>query len=292
MKPAPTGAKVGAIGRFIKSSWRKGMKDPSLLISLAASLVVASVFILAGIQKIRGRAAFERSLDSYAFIAPEVRRSLSILLPPLEVALGVAVLTLQYPLISATLLLVLLGAFSIASIRAFGWRGAADCGCFGATARRATTLSLLRRNLSLMVLAALPACLSAASSTVTDVAAGGLLVVCFTLLSGQVGWQSVRQSIVSDVPANSSRRQLLRGLIGMGGLGVTAVAAAVLEGGATAEAACEPCQSCADEYAFIGCSTPCCAYYFVRPRQRCSSSCYSCGSWRIETFCGIPGCGC
>jgi hypothetical protein len=268
------------------------VKDPSFFISLAAALVVGMTFIVAGAQKIRGRAAFESALNAYAFIPPEARRNLSFLLPPLEVALGVAVLTLQYPLVSGVLSIVLLAAFSVASIRAFGWKGAADCGCFGAAGRKATTLALLRRNTSLMALAALPAWLAGASSPIAEAAAGVLLVLCLASLSTRVRLPEISRSMASDAPVNRSRRQLLRGLAGMGGLGVAAVAAAVLDRPSTAEAACEPCQSCADEYAFIGCSTPCCAYYFVRPRMRCNASCYSCGAWRIETFCGIPGCGC
>src|SRR5688572_28917449 len=82
--------------------------ESSFLIALAAALVVGPVMLIAGVLKTRQRGAFEASLQSYAFVPTSLRRPLSFAIPALEAALGVAVLTLQLPVLAGVATAILL----------------------------------------------------------------------------------------------------------------------------------------------------------------------------------------
>ena len=110
--------------------------EPNFFIALAAALVVGPVMIVAGVLKARQRGVFESSLQSYAFVPPNLRRPLSFGIPALEAALGVAVLTLQVPTAAGLATAILLLMFTAATVKAAGWSGSADCGCFGALGGR------------------------------------------------------------------------------------------------------------------------------------------------------------
>lgn len=261
--------------------------EPNFFIALAAALVVGPVMVIAGVLKARQRGAFETSLQSYTFLPLNLRRPLSFAIPALEAALGVAVLTLQVPVLAGLATAVLLLTFSAATVKIAGWSGSADCGCLGA-AHVSSVRVLLARNAALIVLALIPTIVALDASQPAAVAAGGsALLVLVVLMLAQLRTGTVPET----GPADPSRRRVLRGGVALGAT-VAASAAGLFRGGGLADAACAGCGSCADQYIFINCTTPCCAVYYVRRRNNCDGACVGCTGWWTEEFCGIPGCGC
>ena len=262
--------------------------EPNFFIALAAALVVGPVIAIAGVQKARQRGAFETSLQSYTFVPPNLRRPLSFGIPALEAALGVAVLTLQVPVAAGLATAMLLLTFTAATVKASGWSGSADCGCFGA-AHVSSVRVLATRNAALIVLALIPTVLALDASQPATVAAGGIALLGLVGLA--LGQSRTVTAVPETEPADPGRRRVLRGGVALGAT-VAASAAGLFRGGGLAEAACAGCGSCADQYIFINCTTPCCAVYYVRRRNNCDGACVGCSGWWTQEFCGIPGCGC
>jgi hypothetical protein len=262
--------------------------EPNFFIALAAALVVGPVMLVAGVLKARQRGAFESSLQSYAFVPPNLRKSLSFGIPALEAALGVAVLTLQVPVAAGLTTAILLLSFTAATVKAAGFSGSADCGCFGA-AHVSSVRVLATRNAALIVLALIPALATLNASQMATVAAGGIALLVLVALA--LGQSRTATAVLDTEPADPGRRRLLRGGVALGAT-VAASAAGLFRGGGLAEAACAGCGSCADQYIFISCTTPCCAVYYVRRRNNCDGACVGCSGWWTQEFCGIPGCGC
>ena len=260
----------------------------SFFIALAAALVVGPVMVIAGVLKARQRAAFETSLQSYAFVPPHLRRPLSFGIPSLEAALGVAVFTLQLPVIAGVASAILLLVFSGATVKAAGWSGAADCGCFGA-GRVSNVRVLLARNAALIVLALIPALQAFHASLMAAAVAGSFVIFAIAVMG--VAQSQTAAAVPDTEPEDPGRRRVLRGGVALGAA-VAASAVGILRGGGRAEAACAGCGSCADQYVYLYCTSPCCAMYYVRRRQNCDGGCYLCAGGWTQEFCGVPGCGC
>ncbi len=114
-------------------------------------LLLAAIFILAAVSKLRAREAFAAVLRN---LAPQIFVvSLSIIVPVIELALAAFLLSgiaLQNALAASIAMLVV---FTI--ILAEMWRrGLKGCACFGETVNTATTSSGLIRNLILIAAAA------------------------------------------------------------------------------------------------------------------------------------------
>jgi hypothetical protein len=262
--------------------------EPNFFIALVAAIVVGPFMVVAGILKARQRSAFETSLQSYAFVPPNLRRPLSFGIPALEAALGAAVLTLQVPVLAGLATAILLLTFTAATVKAAGWSGSAGCGCFG-PAHVSSVRVLLARNAALSVLALIPTIVAFDPSQVVTIAIGGIALLALVVLTLV---QSRAATVVPETePADPGRRRLLRGGVALGAT-VAASAAGLFRGGGLAEAACAGCGSCADQYIFINCTSPCCAVYYVRRRNNCDGACVGCSGWWTQEFCGIPGCGC
>jgi hypothetical protein len=262
--------------------------EPNFFVALAAALVVGPVMVIAGVMKARQRGAFEMSLQSYTFVPPYLRRTLSYAIPALEAAIGMAVLTLQLPVMAGLATAALLLAFSVATVKAAGWSGVSNCGCFG-VGHISNVRVLLARNASLIVLALIPVSLAIETSPAATAGAGGLGLLALAVLSLI---QSRTAPVLSETePADPGRRRVLRGGVALGAA-VAASTVGLFRGSGLAEAACAGCGTCADQYVFLYCTSPCCALYYVRHRNNCDGACVGCSSWWTQEFCGIPGCGC
>lgn len=263
--------------------------EPSIIVALAAALVVGPVMLVAGVLKARQRAAFEATLKSYTFVPAYLQKPLSFAVPAAEAALGAAVLSFQVPVSAGLGTAALLLVFSAATLKAHGWSGTTDCGCFGANSGSSVKV-LLQRNAALVVLATIPVILAFASTDLLTVGMATAGILSLALLA-RVQAGSTPASVPETEALDPSRRLVLRGGLALGGA-LVASGVGLLRTSGVVEAACGPCGSCSNQYIFINCTTPCCARYMVRRRQNCNGACYSCSSWWFEDFCGIPGCGC
>jgi putative oxidoreductase len=99
---------------------------------LAARLLVAVVFIVAGALKLRDPAAFANDVANYQMM-PALAPLLAAVLPPLEVVVGVALLALAAPWRRAAALCAagLMVMFTVAAGSAYARGLDVACGCFG-----------------------------------------------------------------------------------------------------------------------------------------------------------------
>lgn len=115
--------------------------------------ILAASFLYAGVSKVANRAAFERSIEGYGLSSQALRRSLSLVLPPAEIALGLTLysgVATQLSLIGAA---GLLAGFSVALAWAIAHdRRDSGCGCFGNRGDRIGPFHVVR-NLGLIALA-------------------------------------------------------------------------------------------------------------------------------------------
>jgi hypothetical protein len=154
--------------------------------------VLAAVFALAALAKLRSLDEFVGVVHNYRVLPEFLVRPVAYALPPLEAAIALALLlepTRRAGAVGAAALLVVF-ALAMAINLARG-RVEIDCGCFAATLRQRISWALVGRNVALIALAALamPAVTVARVLTwldaVTIVAASSsavLLYVAFTQL--------------------------------------------------------------------------------------------------------------
>jgi uncharacterized membrane protein YphA (DoxX/SURF4 family) len=116
------------------------------LMEMAGRVVLAAVFIYAGVAKALDPAAFADSIDGYRLLPDPVGAALALYLPWLEIAGGLAVLWPRARLGALSLLFLLCLVFGIAIASAWVRDLNIGCGCFGGGAIGAAALrgSLLR----------------------------------------------------------------------------------------------------------------------------------------------------
>ena len=129
-----------------------GKIDYSQLFILIARLVLASVFALAALPKIKDPVAFASSVEGYRVLGPALSNWVALLLPWLELIIGIGILMPWIRRSSGIIIAALLVVF--VSLHASAWmRGLEiDCGCFGSEASDKTTnyLRLIIRNFLLL----------------------------------------------------------------------------------------------------------------------------------------------
>lgn len=113
--------------------------------SLALRLVVAAVFIDAAVSKIWDPGAFAENIGNYQFF-PEISNYVAVLLPSTELlAALVLLLARKYWRDAATLaVLVMLGVFTTAIVRAWALGINTECGCFGSGSSTVGPVPVLR----------------------------------------------------------------------------------------------------------------------------------------------------
>ncbi len=163
--------------------------DPVVMV--AAQVVLAAVFALSAVGKLRAWDAFVGIVENYQILPRVAVRPVAYALPVAELAVAVGVLfatTRRYAAIAA---LVLLAVFSVAITVNLGrGRRHIDCGCFGfgPSARQTLSWWLVARNGALIALAAIlvPAVTLARPAHALDLVTGiagaaGIVVLYLTL---------------------------------------------------------------------------------------------------------------
>lgn len=256
------------------------------VLSLVSTVTLGLVFIVAGFAKLRDKRLFRSALQAHGYLPVLVQRLLLIALPPVEVVLGVVMISSLAFGAANVIAAGLLGVFTVTVALGSQGKGRLDCGCFGGVLGASTLRGLAARNAVLAVLAVSPIAVGAPDALLSvAVAAGTLLAAVFLVFARQI---LAKQSMAAAEPqANSlGRRRFLRSVGAFGGgavlLGLMRVTGA--------EAACSYCGSCSQEIVWIGCSGGCCAGYWVRSRMYCDGSCYACSGWTIQQWCGATEC--
>jgi len=126
--------------------------DPAIGGLCAFSLTM--IFGASGAMKLRDLEMFEGSLANYQLAPPWMEKSLAYVLPIIECAAAVGLLTTSTRAAAGASLLALLTIFTVAiAINLARGRTNFDCGCFGPALRQEISGWLLLRNLFLMILA-------------------------------------------------------------------------------------------------------------------------------------------
>ena len=124
------------------------------LMEMAGRIVIAAVFVYAGVAKALDPAAFADSIDGYRLLPYPGGAALSLYLPWLEIAAGLGVLWPRARLGALSLLFLLCLVFGIAIASAWVRNLDIGCGCFGGGDIGAAALrGSLLRSVALAVLA-------------------------------------------------------------------------------------------------------------------------------------------
>jgi uncharacterized membrane protein YphA (DoxX/SURF4 family) len=119
---------------------------------LIARLVLSAVFLLAALPKLQDPVAFAAAINGFRIIGGELTLWTALILPWLELVIGIGLLIPQIRkgsgLLITLLLLLFIGFHASAWIRGID----IDCGCFGQNESEATAnyLWLIIRNLALL----------------------------------------------------------------------------------------------------------------------------------------------
>ena len=102
------------------------------LLTLIARLMVAGVFVMAALPKIKDPVAFSASVNAFHVIGPVLSNWVALVLPWLELTIGMGILLPQIRRSSGILMAGLLLVFI--TLHASAWARGLDisCGCFGA----------------------------------------------------------------------------------------------------------------------------------------------------------------
>lgn len=143
------GAQILSAGAVAAADWRSVLLA---LAALAGRVLLSATFIQAGVQKIRYHAQLSGVISNYRVLPSALVPVASWLLPPIELAVGIALLVpSSASALGAGCLLVLFTAAIITNL-ARG-RTHIDCGCFQSGLRQELGWELVWRNAALLVVA-------------------------------------------------------------------------------------------------------------------------------------------
>ena len=120
-------------------------------IGLIARLALAGVFISAALPKIQDPVAFAASIEGFRFISGSWAMATAIVLPWLELAIAIGLLTPWLRRASAWTMALLLGLFIALHLSAWVRGLNINCGCFGESAGSSDYHWLILRNLALLI---------------------------------------------------------------------------------------------------------------------------------------------
>jgi peroxiredoxin len=126
------------------------------VIVLAARILLAAVFAVAGVGKLARRGETEATLGKFG-VAEALRAPLAVALPLVELVISAGLLPAASAPWAAAAALLLLAAFAVAVARVLTRQDEVDCNCFGSLAPSRVSGWTLARNGGLMVVAGLVA---------------------------------------------------------------------------------------------------------------------------------------
>ncbi|HLF79740.1 MAG TPA: MauE/DoxX family redox-associated membrane protein [Dehalococcoidia bacterium] len=271
------------------------MHDFAVTLAFGSQVVAGGALLLAALTKIRNPARFQRVIGRFWFIPDGAKPAVAKLVAPLEVLVGGLLLFGAPSPVAQFLFIAMLIAFSVATLVAF--RGAAtfDCGCLGSSEKPGTRLAFLLRNLSLGLVSATPFFTGGIVQPVGSVVrpeGAVLLAVVASVAVALYSLTSSRPKVLEEHAHSTPQPQSpgRRAFLGRSAAVLAALGAGTLLRRRTAEAACYGCTSCGYDYFWIACGSQCCAWFWVRPLEYCTSGCRPCGSWTQQQYCGYSQC--
>jgi uncharacterized membrane protein YphA (DoxX/SURF4 family) len=129
-------------------------------LSLLCRLVVGGVFIWASLDKLAHPEAFARAIHNYRLVPYALLHPIAMLMPAAEIVAGVALVVGWWRRGSALLCALMLAVFLVAISSALVRGLDISCGCFHTDGGHAVGVSLLWRDV-LLLLACLPPLLAA-----------------------------------------------------------------------------------------------------------------------------------
>lgn len=122
-------------------------------LALVAQLIVAAAFLLAALPKIQDPVAFETSVEAFNIVGSTLSSWTALILPWLELVIGIGLLVPQMRRASALIIIGLLLLFI--GLHASAWARGLDisCGCYGQskTEDSPNYLFLILRNTGLLL---------------------------------------------------------------------------------------------------------------------------------------------
>ena len=111
---------------------RSGRRPAAVWLTLAARIAVGLIFVLAGVSKLVAPGTFSATLLAYNVLPVALLRPVSLILPWIEVVVGLYLLAGLFTRAAAWAAIVMLAVFMLAIGQAV-LRGISlqDCGCFG-----------------------------------------------------------------------------------------------------------------------------------------------------------------
>ncbi len=141
---------------------------------LAARIVVACIFLMAAVGKLRHLTVFEGVLANYRLLPRWAIAPAHVLLPLAELAIGIGMIAMpRFAAPAAALLLLVFAAAMAVNLRR--GRSDIDCGCHQSVLRQRLSWTLIGRNAVLAVLAllaAVPPATASQSAWLTGAGAG------------------------------------------------------------------------------------------------------------------------
>jgi len=116
----------------------------------AARALVAGVFLFAGVPKLLDPASFAEAIENYQLLPREHVGWLAVVLPPLEIAIALALVTGVAKRGAALAAAGMLAVFAVAIGQAVVRGIDIDCGCFGAATEAAASWWSVARNVALI----------------------------------------------------------------------------------------------------------------------------------------------
>jgi peroxiredoxin len=185
--------------------WGRRASSFVAVILVLARLLLAAVFVTAALAKLGRRAETESTLEAFG-VGFAWRRPIATALPPVELAVAVALLPAASAPYAGVAAFLLLAAFSLAVARTLRRGEQVDCNCFGSLGPSEVSGWTLARNLALLVPAALVATVGwsdpgpSAVAWIGDLSAnaalailGGAALVVAALAFG-LAWEVMRQN--------------------------------------------------------------------------------------------------
>jgi putative oxidoreductase len=122
------------------------------LAARAAELLIAAVFIYAGVLKACDPLGFANDIDNYKLLPWSLGVRLAFYLPWLEVVCGLTIVARRYRRASLSILILLVATFIGASVIAKARGLDVSCGCFGHAGRNMSFAGHLLLDLAILAL--------------------------------------------------------------------------------------------------------------------------------------------
>jgi uncharacterized membrane protein YphA (DoxX/SURF4 family) len=120
------------LGSATRPAARSGRRPVGAWLALAARLAIGLIFLLAGVSKLAAPGTFSATLLAYNLLPVDLLHPVSLILPWIEVVVGLYLLAGMFTRATAWTAIVMLVVFMLAIGQAV-LRGLSleDCGCFG-----------------------------------------------------------------------------------------------------------------------------------------------------------------